>query len=164
MTDTFNQDDDQGPRQVTLPRKAIRKLEKEAAAGREALAKLEQIESRNAFSAAGVPMDSPAADYFVRGYQGERTAEAIKAEWDKSFGSVPQGQQQQVQSEQQQQINEEVLFIEQGADLMAKLDIPTDRLAERNEKLAALDQRDPRLGEKFDAIALEYGTVYGHMQ
>lgn len=167
MTDTLYDADgnevDQGgnPRMATLPRKAVRKLEKEAAEGREAKRQLEELQARAAFAEAGVPVNSPAADYFIRGYQGERTAEAIKAEWDKAFGSAQNGQQQEQQGSEHQQ---ELDALHQGEQIAGGQGVPTnDKLAERDAKLAALSPTDPQYPQKFDAIFREYGGVLGSM-
>lgn len=162
MSDTFTNEDPDGPRMATLPRKAVRKLEREAAEGREAKRQLEEIQTRNAFLEAGVPVDNPAAEYFIRGYSGERTKEAITAEWSRAFGNVDNGQQEQQQH--QSQIEKELAAQAGGQDLIGGPGVPTqDKLAERDAKLAALSPTDPLYPQKFDEIARSYGTVYGDM-
>jgi hypothetical protein len=160
MTDTsqyLDQDDNQ-PRMAQVPRKVIKQLEKEAAAGKEAQRKLAELERSNAFLKAGVQMDHPAADYFVRGYQGDQAPEVIKAEWERIAGSVPSGEQQNPG------IDAELQALQGGAELTAGQGMPThDKLAERDAKLKDLSPTDPHYGEKFDAIAREYGTVFGDM-
>lgn len=164
MTDTLydaqgNPVDPSGnSRMATVPRKVIRKLEREAEEGREAKRLLAEREARDAFVEAGVPVQHPAADYFIRGYQGERTAPAIKAEWEKAFGSVGGGEQQDAG------ISQELNSMHQGEQLAGGAGMPTnDKLAERDAKLRALSQTDPLYTQKFDAIFAEYGGVTGSM-
>jgi hypothetical protein len=165
MTDTYgsvlNEDGDEtNPKLATLPRKVVRKLEKEAAEGREAAAKLQEYEAREAFREAGVDLNNPAAAYFVRGYSGEKTKEAIQAEWSRAFGGASGGQQDQ----NQQQIEQELQAQQGGQSLVGGQGSPTqDKLAERDAKLRDLSPTDPFFPQKFDAIAREYGTVYGDM-
>jgi hypothetical protein len=81
MTNTHDQDDDdQGqPATVTLSRKDIRALEKAANEGKQALAQLAQMQRVEAFRAAGIDPSDARQSYFVKGYDGEATPEAIKA-------------------------------------------------------------------------------------
>lgn len=63
-----------------------RKLEKDAKLGREAQEKAAALERRLAFAEAGIKSDDPKMSYFVKGYDGEITAEAIrKAAEDAGF-------------------------------------------------------------------------------
>lgn len=77
----FDPEDYEGIEQkmATLPRAEVRRFEKD----RRELAQLrEQLAAQSreaAFLRAGIPVDDPAAKYFVRGYDGELTVEAIKA-------------------------------------------------------------------------------------
>lgn len=146
------------PRMATVPRKVIRKLEREAEEGREAKRLLAERDARDAFTQAGVPTQHPAADYFIRGYQGERTAEAIKAEWEKAFGTVVSGEQQDAG------LNQELDSLHQGEQLAGGVGVPTnDKLAERDAKLRALSPTDPQYPQKFDAIFAEYGGKMGSL-
>lgn len=60
-------------------RAQVRKMEKELKALREEAATGKQAARELQFAKAGVPLDDPKARYFVKGYDGELTAEAIKA-------------------------------------------------------------------------------------
>lgn len=63
-----------------------RKLEADAEAGRLAQAKAEQAERELAFYKAQIPMEAPGITYFVKGYDGELSADAIrKAATDAGF-------------------------------------------------------------------------------
>lgn len=70
-------DDEQESRTVTLKRDQIRQLEKQAKAANEATARAEAAERKLAFAEAGLSLADPKMAYFVKGYDGEMTAEAI---------------------------------------------------------------------------------------
>lgn len=55
-----------------------RKLEQDAAAGREAQEKAAKLERELAFAKAGIDPADPKMSYFVKGYDGEMTADAVK--------------------------------------------------------------------------------------
>lgn len=85
--DAFNPEDFMGPdgrplqpAQTTIHAAELRKLRKEAGKASEMALRIADLERREAFARAGVPLDHPAADYLIRGYQGELTPEAIKVE------------------------------------------------------------------------------------
>jgi ribosomal protein L12E/L44/L45/RPP1/RPP2 len=81
MSETLDQHDDQadGDQQVTLSRANIRKLEKAAQAGQSAQSELASLKRELAFRDAGISPTNPMAKYFIKGYDGESTVEAIKA-------------------------------------------------------------------------------------
>lgn len=58
----------------------IPELREAAERGREARQEAEQLRRENAFLKAGIDPESPRAKYFVKGYDGELSAEAIKSE------------------------------------------------------------------------------------
>ena len=57
----------------------MKQLEKELQQSKQALTEAEAIKRENAFMKAGIPMDDPMAKYFVKGYDGEITPEAIRS-------------------------------------------------------------------------------------
>jgi len=59
-------------------RARMRELESEVKTLREKAAEAEKLQRELAFSKAGIPMDSPMSKYFVKGYEGEFTPEAIR--------------------------------------------------------------------------------------
>ena len=67
---------DEAPKDPVRAR--MRLLEKEAAELKKQLAEAEAVKREIAFIKAGVPMDNPVAKYFVKGYDGEVTPEAIR--------------------------------------------------------------------------------------
>jgi hypothetical protein len=75
--DSFENDTDETPKDPVRAR--MKQLEKELQQSKQALAEAEAIKRENAFMKAGIPMDDPMAKYFVRGYDGEISAEAIRA-------------------------------------------------------------------------------------
>lgn len=85
MSDTFEPDDFQAdqagnlqPKMASLPRAEVRRFEKDRKALHEAQEQLAQLQRERAFFLAGIPVDDPAARYFVKGYDGDLTSEAIK--------------------------------------------------------------------------------------
>lgn len=155
QVDPFADDDNEGPK-ATLPRKVVRRLEKEAQEGRDAKAENAQLKRERAFVQAGIPLNDKRASYFIAGYQGEQTPEAIRQEWADSFGSVVAGQQSQVDLELQS--------LSGSQDLVNGIATPApDILARRDAELASLSQTDPRFGEKFDAIMKKYGSKTGSL-
>lgn len=140
-----------------LPRDAVRRLEAEAKAGKEATAKLAAAERELAFNKAGVDPSHPAASYFSKAYDGDVTPEAIKEKWAEIAGATPGAQQTQ------QEADAELAQIRAAAQLTTGglADIPSNRLAERDAKLAELLQGPPSLQkeQRFQAILDEYGTT-----
>lgn len=75
MSDDFNADDEgDNPDESSV----IRNLRKQVRESADAEKRAETAERKLAFIEAGVP-NSKAADYFVKGYDGELTTESIKA-------------------------------------------------------------------------------------
>jgi hypothetical protein len=153
MSMDYTEDDEQQqPRMATLPRKEVRRLEKLAAEGKEAKEQLEQLKKERAYVQAGVPLDDKRTPYFMAGYQGEMTPEAIRAKWNEDFGpsSAEHGNAE---------MDDELRRISGAQDLVStgSADLSDSRLAERNAKLAELSMSDPRYPEKFEAIFQEYG-------
>lgn len=74
-----------------------------------------KLERENVMLKAGVDFDHPASSYFLDGYKGELTTDAIKAEWLKLAGPpaapAQQGEQQQEEltAEQQEQLKQQQL-------------------------------------------------------
>ena len=52
-------------------------------------ARAAQAERELAFARAGIPLNDPRSSYFLKGYAGENTPEAIQAEWNTHFGQGP---------------------------------------------------------------------------
>jgi len=141
-------------RMVQIPGQELKRLKKESKAAREAEARIAAAERELAFYKAGVDLEHPAATYFVKGYEGEATPEAVKAEWVKLTGSTGEAKPDPAA--------EELAQMQDAADLVnGRGQIPTDKLAERNQKLAALSDGDRHYDEKFRAIMDEYGGIIG---
>lgn len=77
----FSPEDYEGlqPKQVSLHPAELRKLRKEAKHAEELQAQLAELQRREMFRDAGIPINDQ-TKYFVNGYNGELTPEAIKAE------------------------------------------------------------------------------------
>lgn len=56
----------------------IRNLRKAAKAAKRLQSELQQVKRELAFAKAGLPLDDPKMNYFVKGYDGEMDAEAIR--------------------------------------------------------------------------------------
>lgn len=77
--DRDDQTDDQGDDSDLVPRAHIRQLEEKAKKTREYEERITNLEREAAFARAlGTAADDPAAKYFVKGYDGELTVEAIR--------------------------------------------------------------------------------------
>jgi len=150
--------DEANQRMATLPRKEVRRLEKLAEEGKAALAENEQLKRERAFVQAGIPLEDKRASYFIAGYTGEQTAEAIKAEWVESFGAAgTSGQASPYEQELAAQRSAQDLVMQGG------MRPPPDQLALRNAELAALSNTDPTYPQKFDAIYQKYSGIVGDM-
>lgn len=74
----FNDDDtDVEPKQNPL-RAQLKRYEKENADLRKQVEQSVEAQKKLAFVEAGVPLDSPMAKYFIKGYDGDLTPEAIR--------------------------------------------------------------------------------------
>jgi len=102
MSNVHDFDDDTTDEAPKDPVRArMRQLEKELKAKEQALAEAEAIKREFAFVKAGVPLDSPMAKYFVKGYDGEFTPEAIRAAAEEA--NLIQAQKQDTRSVQEQE-------------------------------------------------------------
>lgn len=70
--------DDQQPAEKNPLRQHLRELEKEVAELRREKAEAAEAKRELAFAKAGIPMETPMAKYFVKGYDGELTPDAIR--------------------------------------------------------------------------------------
>lgn len=59
-------------------RQRMKQLEKELRDAKKQLAETADVQKKLAFVEAGIPLDSPMAKYFIKGYDGELSAEAIR--------------------------------------------------------------------------------------
>ena len=101
MSDVNEFDDetmDQGQDPV---RAHMRKLEEELKAERAARAEAEAAKRELAFVKAGVPLDNPVAKYFIKGYDGEITPEAIRAAAEEANLIQPSKQAEETKAEQE---------------------------------------------------------------
>lgn len=71
LDDDFDLDDDDSGND-------IRNLRRAAKASKKLQAELQQIKRELAFAKAGLPLDDPKMNYFVKGYEGDLEAEAIR--------------------------------------------------------------------------------------
>ena len=143
---------------VEISGKELKRLKTEAKEGKAALAENATLKRAEAFRAAGVDPNHPAAAYFTKGYEGDPDPEAVKAEWAKIAGTSTG------QALQPDPTAEELAALQGAQDLVSgRGGTPPDKLAERDAKLAALSPNDPRLDEKFQTIMDEYGGRTGSL-
>ena len=76
--DTFEDDDYEQPTESNPVRARMKQLEKEARELRRQVAEFSETQRELAFVKAGIDPASPQAKYFVKGYDGELTPEAIR--------------------------------------------------------------------------------------
>ena len=96
IEEDFDQDLDNEEESASDLRKAARR-------GAKAAKELEMLRKELTFYKAGISMDDPKMRYFVKGYEGEMTAEAIR-EAALEAGFIASQQQAEVPTEQQQQV------------------------------------------------------------
>jgi hypothetical protein len=70
---------DQDDHVVSIKRSDIRRLEAAAKAAQEAESRAAAAERKLAFASAGLPLEDKRLGYFIKGYEGDLTPEAIKA-------------------------------------------------------------------------------------
>lgn len=93
----FDDEIEEAPKDPVRAR--MRQLEKELKAKEQALVEADAIKREYAFMKAGVPMDSPMSKYFVKGYDGEFTPEAIRLAAEEANLIHKEAQNAQVKSE-----------------------------------------------------------------
>jgi cell division septum initiation protein DivIVA len=89
--DDFNEDDyDQPATEANPVRARMKQLEKEAKELRKQVAEFAVTQRELAFAKAGIDPASPQAKYFVKGYDGDLTPEAIRAAAEEAQLITPQ--------------------------------------------------------------------------
>lgn len=89
MEDDFYEDDDQ-PQESNPVRARMKQLEKENREYRKAIAEAEAAKKELAFVKAGIDLTSPMAKYFVKGYDGELSPDAIRLAAEEAQLITPQ--------------------------------------------------------------------------
>ena len=91
FNDTFDEDEYDQPASETNPVRArMKQLEKEAKELRKQVAEFAVTQRELAFAKAGIDPASPQAKYFVKGYDGDLTPEAIRAAAEEAQLITPQ--------------------------------------------------------------------------
>ena len=92
--DTYDDDDttEQEPGRNPL-RAQLKRLEKENSELRKQTAQFAETQKKMAFMEAGIPLDSPMTKYFIKGYDGELTPEAIRVAAEEAQLIAPPTQQ-----------------------------------------------------------------------
>jgi hypothetical protein len=89
IADEFYEDDDQ-PQESNPVRARMKQLEKENREYKKMLAEAEAAQKELAFVKAGIDLTSPMAKYFVKGYDGELSPEAIRQAAEEAQLITPQ--------------------------------------------------------------------------
>ena len=103
--DNYEEDYDQPASEQNPVRARMKQLEKEAKELRKQLAEFSTTQRELAFVKAGIDPSSPQAKYFVKGYDGELTPEAIKAAAEEAQLITPQNVTQDTDKAAWQQTN-----------------------------------------------------------
>ena len=112
MADEDN--DDQEPEGISLSRDDLRALREKARAADDAQAKLAELERKVMFSEAGIDLSTKNAQYFTKGYEGEMTVDAIKAEAEEMGLFKKEEQQRQQIPQQEMQMHQQLNKTTQG--------------------------------------------------
>lgn len=132
MSDEFDEETEE--RLVTLKREEIRALEKQAKAATEAQTRAEAAERKLAFAEAGISLSDPKLSYFVKGYEGDLTPDAIKAQAiADGFIAAP---------EAQQEATEDAAALERMADGAAHATSLPTGVAAAADRVMATDNED----------------------
>jgi hypothetical protein len=89
LEDEFYEDDDQ-PNESNPVRARMKQLEKEARDLRKQVAEAQEAQKELAFVKAGIDLASPMAKYFVKGYDGELSPDAIRLAAEEAQLITPQ--------------------------------------------------------------------------
>lgn len=79
MTDEYEEEEEGNQRFVQLPAEDLRNLRKAAKERNDLQAQVDAHQRELAFSRAGLDLSDPKMGYFTKGYEGELTADAIRA-------------------------------------------------------------------------------------
>ena len=90
FADEYYEEDDQPATEQNPVRARMKQLEKEANELRKQVAEFSVAQRELAFAKAGIDPASPQAKYFVKGYDGELTPEAIRAAAEEAQLITPQ--------------------------------------------------------------------------
>lgn len=108
MSDNYNETDEQGDEDFKNLRAKAKKADQYER-------ELNDMKRQMAFIQAGVPMDDPKMAYFVKGYEGELDAEAIKgAAVEAGFMAAPAPPEPDAAVQQAQQSQERVVAASSG--------------------------------------------------
>lgn len=145
----------------------IQELRDAADRGRQATAEAEAVKRENAFLKAGIDPDSPKAKYFVKGYDGELTKDAILAE-AKEAGVLeertppPPAEEEQEEPTGRRQPTEEEQEMEGLATEVSSEAAPSGALPKEDPHEAAWNRfSDRRKTEpREDAAAEVIGSIF----
>ncbi len=146
-TESPNDEPDDGDRPITIPQRDLKLLRERGRKLSEAEQRAEAAERRLAFVEAGVPSEHPMTKYFVSGYQGDLTAEAIRSAATEAGLLATLETDEKFEAELD--AHERTSSVTSGGS-----SVPVNAEAERDAKL-----RTATTPEQFDAVFAEYGGV-----
>lgn len=143
-------EDPEDAKVVGIPQKDLKALRERGRKADEAEARAAKAERELAFARANIDPDTPGYAYFVKGYEGDLTPEAIKAaavEARLIEGSAPSAPVTPEEQAAHQRVAEAAAGVQGG---------PPNVEAERHARLS-----QARSAQEFDAIAAELGMLTG---
>lgn len=148
--DTDPQDDPRDTEPVGIPRKDLKALRERSRRVDEAEQRAAAAERRLAFAEAGISLSDPKLTYFVKGYDGDLTPDAIRQAAEEAGFIEAAGQKGGGPNADELDAMRRLEAAATGAQVL-----PPDREAERNARL-----REARTEAEFDRIYAETGGAF----
>lgn len=148
MSDNYNDDD--LDLEIEDDSTDIRGLRRAANQAKKLKAEMAQIRRELAFAKAGLPLDDPKMNYFIRGYDGEMEPDIIRETAMQAGFLVSQGSPQEPQTNQGfQQSQQRVMSASAGA------------MSEDNSEAAAISRMEAAMQEGGLEAMLDVARQYG---
>lgn len=148
MSDNYNDDD--LDLDIEDDSTDIRGLRRAANQAKKLKAEMAQIRRELAFAKAGLPLDDPKMNYFIRGYDGEMEPDIIRETAMQAGFLVSQGSSQEPQTNQGfQQSQQRVMSASAGA------------MSEDNSEAAAMSRMEAAMQEGGLEAMLDVARQYG---
>ena len=148
MSDNYNDDD--LDLDIEDDSTDIRGLRRAANQAKKLKAEMAQIRRELAFAKAGLPLDDPKMNYFIRGYDGEMEPDVIRETAMQAGFLVSQGSSQEPQTNQGfQQSQQRVMSASAGA------------MSEDNSEAAAMSRMEAAMQEGGLEAMLDVARQYG---
>ena len=148
MSDNYNDDD--LDLDIEDDSTDIRGLRRAANQAKKLKAEMAQIRRELAFAKAGLPLDDPKMNYFIRGYDGEMEPDVIRETAMQAGFLISQGSSQEPQTNQGfQQSQQRVMSASAGA------------MSEDNSEAAAMSRMEAAMQEGGLEAMLDVARQYG---